>query len=202
MRKVFVIALLIITSSLINGNLFAQKINEENKNIYQVNLLIFQNSNIENLNSEYWSIIKQVPKIENATNPELKPSDTSELKEEVLKLEKKNYKIIANLTWETELATKDGTTFHIMAGKLFNGFYQVDGTSINKNHYFDVEAKLIITSEALNSKENTQFEEKGDFKSFQINQSLRLQTDQLGYIYHPAFGILIKITHVSVVDKT
>ena len=90
-----------------------------------------------------------------------------------------------------------------MAGKLFNGFYQVDGTlTINKNHYFDVEAKLIITSEALNSKENTQFEEKGDFKSFQINQSLRLQTDQLGYIYHPAFGILIKITHVSVVDKT
>ncbi|KPJ67639.1 MAG: hypothetical protein AMJ43_03050 [Coxiella sp. DG_40] len=166
--------------------------------LYQVNIIVFEHITPQALNSEIWSAITDLPDLENSIEPQLLSSEDSQLQTENGYLsdetaQKDNYKVLLNIAWQQEIPVTQQAEqpIHILGDKI-------DGTiTINKDRYFDIKTNLILTEPIsyLNSIGPGNYINiaNNEFTSFQMKQTRRLKSNELNYIDHPLFGMLIEI---------
>lgn len=190
---------------IINSQIFADT-DTIDSNLYQVNIIIFEHITQEALNAESWpAIITDLPNLADSIEPQLLADENSQLQTENRRLTRKiaqenNYRILANLDWQEEIpVTHHAKPIHISGDKI-------DGTIIiNRDRYFDIETNLILTEpisflNTLNP-ENYPNTANNIFTSFQMKQTRRMRSNELNFIDHPLFGMLIKIVPIEQVSS-
>ena len=162
---------------------------------YQINVIIFEHITSQALSSELWPAITNIPDLTKAIEPQLLPVSQSQLKIENRRFSRKiaqreNYKVLLNITWQQEIPiTYHAEPIHISGDKI-------DGTiTINKGRYFNIKTNLILTEPTnyLDSIEHGNYAQDNEFQSFQMLQTRRMRSNELNYLDHPLFGMLIKI---------
>ena len=142
------------------------------------------------------------------------------LKKEIHQLEQHaDYKIVQHLSWIQAFGPLTQSNWvHIAGGQPYDAdgkpittenlgeeiptFWEINGKiKITKPRYFDITAKLYLTlpKSMCTKNKNDAFYEKSDLislRSFKLDQHHRVTLNNLIYLDHPLFGMLIKITPV------
>ncbi len=190
MKKLLIILCLCLSSACFADN--------GNNNWYQINIVVFEHITAQNLNSEQWPQVTP-PDTSNAITPDLLPTNKSQLKSAVSRLNRRqDYQVLVNMSWQQQLPDNQTQYIQVTGGQNYDDVNQIDGIiSINKSRYFDIGTKLILTEPTsyleqigpANYANNT----PAYVRMFKMRQSLRIRSNQIGYIDHPLFGVLIKI---------
>lgn len=153
---------------------------------YQMEVIIFSHITAENLQSETWSETPNTPANGETTKSNLVPSSQWVLQNEGVQLSRNHYTILLHSAWKvsTDNARK-GQLYHLYGGKIDDNTWQVSGTlALNLQRYFDAHFNL----QFYNPTNNT---------SYKVNQIQRMKSNELNYIDHPLYGILIKIVPLN-----
>ena len=165
----------------------------ENGDLYQVDLLIFANTNaksaqIENLTAplvitNHKSVTEIATSSDSATNAYklLKNSASHLQKEKQLLLNSADYQLLFQYSW---LQPLDGTKTISLPQQMNNGWDSSGFVRVvYRNHYYQLDTDINLTPP--------------DSKMFILAQNKRLKDGTLYYLDHPTAGILVKISKVS-----
>jgi hypothetical protein len=155
------------------------------------------------MQAEYWPNILKRPNLQGVIEPDL--SQQLGLQQEAKKLQQNSkYQIVLHTSWTQTISTpRQAKWIHIYGGQPYNAqgkpipnnsnerptYWQLNGKiKINKLHFFDIYTKLYLT-----------IPEAGNYhpiplRTFCLIQHRRTRSNQLNYLDHPMFGVLIKIT--------
>ncbi len=135
-----------------------------------------------------------------------------------------NYHVLLHLAWRQQVMNpRQAKAIHIYGGNVYNSagkviatdeygnlpysnqqFWQIDGTfKISVRRYFDVNVNLLYAAPADELSRIASANYKTDpngFVYFRLLQSRRMRSQELNYIGHPLFGVLVKVTPIK--DKT
>lgn len=195
MKKISLIICLCLSSACFADN--------GNNNWYQINIVVFEHITAQNLNSEQWPQVTP-PDTSYAITPDLLPTNKSQLKSAVSRLNRRKgyqgYLVLKSMSWLQQLPDNKTLNFHVVGAQSITDAnqHELDGIiSITKGRYFDIGTNLIITEQVAFLKNigpvNFASATANSMYSFQMRQSLRIRSNQIGYIDHPLFGVLIKI---------
>lgn len=187
---------------------------------YQVELIVFDNSKDAKLQSEHWPSHPPMPAIEDtiALNDyqsdidhqllQLLPSKYFKLSPSHWALSKKAHKpVFLHIAWQLELSKPYKTQrFHVYApfDPSYNSAHQlptydrytnwaIDGViSISRSNYINFNADLIFHP----PQQLTDLSGK-HIEAIALHQKRRLRTQELHYIDHPLYGILVEVTAVE-----
>lgn len=169
--------------------------------LYQINVIVFEHITAQGLQAEQWPAITDMPDLARAVDPELLPPEMSQLKVENRRLhrkiaQQKNYKVLLNISWQQKIpVSKHAKPIHITGNKI-------DGTiTITRDHYFNIQTNLILTEPAdyldnIGKGNYAANITNNSYKSFQMAETCRMRSNELNYLDHPLFGMLIKIMPV------
>lgn len=162
--------------------------------IYQVEVVIFSHITEAGLRSEYWPVPPPLtisPLAVTLSGDQILPKSAWDLKS-TQQLLGRNNPILLHIAWE-ESATeaRKGRIIHVTTP-------QVDGTvAIRLERYFSVHFNLRFTLPWDQIKDynlqNIAHDNDNPYIAFTLNEYLRMRSNEINYIDHPLYGILIKI---------
>lgn len=172
-------------------------------NLYQIDLIIFTQINDQAMHSENWSNTLLQPSLKNSIYPEFNPA--LGLQKEAKKIKQQpNYKIILHTSWQQNITAKRYAEWiHIYGGQPYNSqgqpiqpndnrlptYWELNGKiKISKSNFFDVYTDLYLTLPTENQNNII------PLHTFTMQQHRRTKLNQLNYLDHPLFGVLIKIS--------
>lgn len=183
----------------------------------QVEIIIFSKIRPNALLSEQWKMPTSMPDVNHAIKlspfdsqkpdnalPQLLPPNDWKLNKIVKRLSNHGYTIIFHVAWIQDFFAKFNYPIHLFIPEHASSTptTTMNGTiDITLNRYFNVAIDLIlgepindltsvISSKAL---EKNFYNIKHGVAYFQLKQNRRMKSDELNYIDHPLYGILIKI---------
>lgn len=154
--------------------------------------------------------------ISNALYELLPSSQFSLIKEEQSIAHKDHFKILLHIAWQQPLQkTKFARPIYIAAGNAYDAegniigssdltgnnmsapasLWEFEGTiTLAKNNFFEINSDL-----HLNEIEKASFFSSQDFhvKSYHMQQQRRMTSNELNYLDHPKFGVLLLVSPVS-----
>lgn len=170
---------------------------------YQIELIIFSHINEEGLRSEHWPLLPAQKITKNAvelSEDQLIPESQWLLKSSEQLLKHNNNTILLHTAWqESALEARKLNIIHLTGGETYpDDLRQLNGTiSISLDRYFNIHFNLRFLMPWDNIKDlnliNIAPENGNPYISFKINAQLRMRSNELNYIDHPLYGILIKI---------
>jgi hypothetical protein len=172
-------------------------------NSYQIDLIVFTHINNQAMNSENWPNTLKQPYLKNAVNPEFDP--VLGLQKEADKLKQQDdYKIILHTSWQQNVTSlRDAKWIRIYGGQPYDAqgqpiqpddnrlptYWELNGKiKISKSNFFDIYTDLYLTI-PTGSQNNII-----PLRTFIMQQHRRTKLNQLNYLDHPLFGVLIKIS--------
>jgi len=154
-------------------------------------------------------------------NYQLLPASYFHLSQETNKLQRNpNYRILLHQTWLQPIGgERSAKPIHLYGGELFNSdgsvmtndnnnllpppsdsYWQLNGTvTISMDRFFNVKTDFLLNEPISQLPTNTQQQadnyhfQPTNIKSFLLLQTRRMKSNELNYIDHPLFGILIAI---------
>jgi len=192
MKKIFFFCLLFLP-------LFSVKASD---NLYQIDLIVFT-QNDATMNSENWPNTLKQPYLKNTINPDFNP--ILGLQKEANKLKQQdNYKIILHTSWKQNMTSKRYAKWiRIYGGQPYDAkgqmiqpddnriptYWKLNGKiKISKSSFFDIYTDLYLTLPTPSS------DNLIPLQTFIMQQHRRTKLNQLNYLDHPLFGVLIKIS--------
>ena len=143
-----------------------------NTNLYQVELLVFQYTDKQALQSEYWSDKEHWSMENNAVIVESNTPKTLTTELWALK-QKLNFPIITHISWQQPITRSNRPRLaQLPANSSLSGTL-----SFKQSNYLELDADLQL-------------------ENYQIKESRRIRLGEVHYLDHPAFGALIKITRI------
>jgi hypothetical protein len=185
----------------------------------QVEIIVFSKIQATSLLSEQWNMPTLIPDIKQATEltpfenePEQQPQELQssywKLNKISRRLSRNGYAILLHLAWVQDFSQTQ-PPIHVFVPQDVNASglnTQMGGTiDITLNRYFNVAINLLFgeTATRIQSlispdafEKNFHNVENG-IAYFQLKQRRRMKSDELNYIDHPLYGMLIKITSFS-----
>lgn len=193
MKKIFLLCILFLP-------IIAAK---ASSNLYQINLIVFTQINDSTMNSENWPNTLKQPYLKNAIAPEFNQNLGLQTEADKLK-QHDDYKIILHTSWKQNITSKRYAKWiHIYGGQTYDtkgqviqpddnripSYWELNGKiKISKSNFFDVYTDLYLTLPTSNS------DNLIPLQTFIMQQHRRTKLNQLNYLDHPLFGVLIKIT--------
>ncbi len=175
----------------------------ETVSAYQIELIVFSHVNPEALKSEYWPIAAPLTISENTINlpnEQIFSEKQWRLKSQHQSLLRIHYPILLHLAWrQTNSSLQQGTRIHLMGGDVYgDNVSQMNGAlNIHLDRYFNLNFNLqfLIPWKDIQNwgLENLTHAPQDDYFAFNINEKLRMRSNELNYIDHPLYGILIEI---------
>ena len=190
--------LLIVTMSIISTGFAASR-------VYQIEVLVFAHPTTKTLLAENWAAHVVMPNVENAI--QLKPFDGATPKalfqllpdaqfrlisSAKLAQLREQYQVLTQMAWSQTMATpKQAPWIHISGGSAV----QVDGIlRISRPSLFQIDANVVLTiPRATLQQIAPTAADKITATQFLLKQTVSLRANQLYYLDHPLFGVLIKI---------
>lgn len=198
-RKItpYFIAVLLLCSSLIS-------LAAEPDQLYQFEVIVFSHITNDALQSEYWpaqAAITIPPNAIELADDQIVPSSQWQLSATQKFLEKNNYQILIHRAWQAKAsALQQPQIIHLSGGdKEGDAAKQVNGSvTISLERYFNVHFDLQFllpwaSIQDLNLTNVTHADNSADVK-FNLTADLRMRSNELNYIDHPLYGVLIEIT--------
>lgn len=183
---------------------------------YQVELIIYSHINPTSINSESWPILNpsNFPLNSNAITlkPENGSTDAFSLlptknfkmhREASLLSREPGYKVIAHVAWRQKVFNfRVAQPVSLFAGWEKNGAHQIQGNiKVSRDHYLDTKLSLIFAEPLSDlkqlSKTNNFAQAKGELMYFRVSNDRRMRSNELNYIAHPLYGVLVKIFPVG-----
>jgi hypothetical protein len=168
---------------------------------YQVNVLVVEKITAQALQSEVWLPIKKFPRVEDAVDPQTLPIESCRLGAKAQRFNRMGYRVLVNTCWQQSIpVTKFAQPIHVFGGAAVEGLNQVDGTiTFNREKSFEVQANILLTEKDgyLESKGNPNYAVEiadRDPKRFQLRKDFVMRSNELTYVDHPLFGVVITIT--------
>lgn len=172
-----------------------------NNRLCHIDLIVFSHVNQQALDSESWPNILKTPVIKNLS--EIVPTSKLELTSEANKLSaQSDYKILLHTSWLQNI--NDQKWIHIYGGQTYDAkgqpirpddnriptYWELNGKmKINKvATFFDIYTDLYLTIPTSDDKNIV------PLRTFILQQHQRTKLNQLTYLDHPLFGVLIKIS--------
>ncbi len=175
-------------------------------NCYQVEVIVFQNTAAQALQSETWNAHPALPNTSNAislqdnTNQSayrLLPRSNFILGQQASALRQQgNYRILLHTAWQQPLpAPNNALPVHISAGSA-NGWNLNGVITLSRLNLINFATNIVLNlpvSELSSASQNTAFANQG-VASFQIHQRQRMRINEIHYFDHPLFGMLVEVT--------
>jgi len=174
-----------------------------NDNSYQIDLIVFTQINDAAMNSENWPNTLKQPYLKNAIAPEFDQNLGLQKEADKLK-QQENYKIILHTSWQQNITSlRQAKWIHIYGGQPYDAqgqviqpddnrlptYWKLNGKiKISKSNFFDIYTNLYLTIPTA-SRDNII-----SLRTFILQQHRRTKLNQLNYLDHPLFGVLIKIS--------
>jgi len=222
-KKVFplLIAITWLACTLITAtNAFAQQspTTSTESSLKQVEIIVFSKVRSTALLSEQWDMPAKMPDLNHAielvpfdeTNngnllPQLLPSTDWKLNRISNRLSKSGYAIILHDAWVQDFSTEFNYPIHLFTPQQESTTLTtaMTGTiTITLNRYYNVAINLLfgepvanLTSTISNDALEKNFHNIANGVAyFDLTQNRRMKSDELNYIDHPLYGVLIKIT--------
>ena len=191
--------------------------NRPKDSYYRIEMIIYSDINHQNIQAEQWPSINNKLNIpsyfENIyldndgsatqkvdeTNIMLLNSDELQLNDIQHTLENKlGAQILAHFGWQQDFSKQAKAFLHIQntinARTYINGLF-----TITLNRYFNTSFHILFAQpveqiQALNVNTNAWSNIIGDHAYFDLYQNRRMRSNELNYLDHPLYGIIIKIT--------
>ncbi len=217
------ILLLLVTSSIRS----AVTIPSNAEHVYQIEIIIFSHINKRALQSEQWPWMPKNYSVHSnsltlKSNSNLfstLPEKDFILQSEQQRLEKNN-KVLLHLAWRQKIAKpRQARPIHIYGGNIYEAsgsiigkveyeqppyntetLWQINGTiTPSLIRYINLKFNLLLTEPVailpdFNHYSNNR---EGQFAYFHLQQNRRMRSDQLNYIGHPLYGILVKVIPID-----
>jgi hypothetical protein len=179
---------------------------------YQINMIVFTHITSQALQSERWANELRIPSLKNVAEPTLLLDNQMGLQKETDALSKTNgYQIIYQQSWAQPMNNK---WIHIVGGQAYdkNGkptyppegsppaFWQLNGRiKITKATFFNIYTQLYLTMPESIFGGDTDQDAVGSFQpipltTFTLFHTRHTKLNELNYLDHPLFGVLIQIT--------
>lgn len=229
-RKLFSFSILMIglVSTILSTRTtaFAQQQNvSETNSLKQVEIIVFSKIQPTGLISEQWEMPTKMPDVNHAIElvpfdktrqvnslPQLLPSTYWKLNQISAHLLRSGYAIIFHAAWVQDFSAKFDYPIHLLTfeEQSSNPVTAMNGTiDITLNRYFNVAIDLLFSEPVYNLTSIISSQEiEKNFHNivngvayFQLKQNRRMKSDELNYIDHPLYGILIKITTFQNIDS-
>lgn len=163
---------------------------------YQIEVIIFSHITPEGLGSEYWPQVAPLIVPDNAIElpaDQIVPHDQQPLNSLVRLLERNHFLVLLHLAWrESAEQARQGTLIHLQ-GDQVNG-----SVAVNLDRFFTLNFNLQFILPWGDVSQwplpNIPYHRNDDDLLFNLNQSLRMRSNELNYIDHPLYGILIHVT--------
>jgi Peptidoglycan-binding protein, CsiV len=171
---------------------------------YQIEIIIFSHITEAGLRSEYWPALP--PQSISAKAIELPAAQLGgeadwQLKTLHESLKRNHYPVLLHWNWqESADSLRQGQLIHLTGGNHYeDNLWQVNGTLfIRLEHYFNIHFNLRFFMPWLDIQDmnlaNFSHNNEETYFSFKMNERLRIRSNELNYIDHPLYGILMKIT--------
>ncbi len=175
----------------------------ESPTAYQIEIIVYSHMTEAGLKSEYWPELPPMtiqPDTLELSAEQILPENNWRLKEIHRKLENNHYPILLHIAWqESADDLRKGRIIHLAGGVTYNNDRrQMDGTfSIFLQRYFNAHFNLRFLQNIVYDNN----ESENSFLSFKINENLRMRSNELNYIDHPLYGILIQINPITMVEQ-
>jgi hypothetical protein len=171
---------------------------------YQIELIIFSHISEAGLRSEYWPLLPPhvvSPRAIELTDLTPIPESQWILKNEEQSLKRHNNSILFHAAWQVSANdARQGQIVHLKSldNAAEEQIHELDGSvGIRLERFFNIHFNLrfYLPLERINSYNLTNIttDNTMPFFSFKLNKSLRMRSQELNYIDHPLYGILIKI---------
>lgn len=175
---------------------------------YQVSVIIFKHITKQALQSEQWKNEAKMPSLTDSiylkpfsggSLPALLPNSRFRLKRELSRLQKSNgYQILTYFSWIQDF-NQPAPWIHVTGGQTFDpagGIYELNGKiKVALNVYFNLYTRLYLTE--TESVVGHLYDKNDSLYPFSMNQNRRLQLNEVNYLDHPLFGMLVKINPIS-----
>lgn len=172
---------------------------------YQIELIVFSHITESALRSEYWPILP--PQMVSPRAVELSvlkqaPESQWILNNEDQLLQRHDNSILIHAAWQVSANdARQGQIVHLQSLEQKNNdeeFHELDGSvGIRLERYFNVHFNLRFylpqSSISQYSLSNMEMINNQTFVSFKLNRNLRMRSNELNYIDHPLYGVLVKI---------
>lgn len=186
---------------------------------YQVEMIIYQHVTAKGLESELWPEVHWQPEATHANPYPWLSTNYFHLTPEQDKLAKTpGYQVLLHVAWrQPSHGPNSGQLMHIFGGQVYDTsgravenyrygtatfdpsmVWQINGTfQMVVKHYLNSHYHFVLTlpSNDLN-RISRHYQVEGDAKNFtrfSIQGSERMRSQELNYLSHPLFGVLIKI---------
>lgn len=167
----------------------------QNPSAYQIEVIVYSHITEAGLKSESWPLLPPAiisPNTVELSEDQILPESSWRLRNAHLKLENNHYPVLLHIAWlETANELRKKKIIHLVGGTTYQEERQMDGTlAISLDRYFNLHFNLRFLMPWNSVKDNNQ----NPYFSFKIDESLRMRSNELNYIDHPLYGILIQIT--------
>lgn len=169
--------------------------------LYRIDLIVFSHVNQQTLASESWPNTLKTPVIKNVSK--INPAKKLGLTKEANKLSaQSDYKILLHTSWMQNI--NNSKWIHVYGGQPYDAkgqpiqpddnrmptYWELNGKiKLAKNTFFDIYTNLYLTIPTSNGKNII------PLRTFSLRQHRRTKLNQLNYLDHPLFGVLIKISN-------
>lgn len=179
--------------------------------LYQIEIVVFSHITEAGLRSEYWPLLPPAAisaTAINLTDDQILPQSQWALKPTDQLLKRNNYVILLHLAWQEPAAdARQGQIIHLTGGETYAGnLPEVNGSlAIRLEHYFNLHVNLrfILPWQNIQEMNLTNIaHDNNPYVTFKINERLRLRSNELNYIDHPLYGMLIKIIPLTTTPTT
>jgi len=173
--------------------------------LYQIEIIVFSHVTEKGLKSEYWPSLPPLipaPNTIELSQEQMLPDSQWTLKSQEKLLKQNNYVILMHWAWQESASDlRKGQVIHLAGGDNYpNNLRPVDGAvAIQLDRFFSLHFDLRLSLPWADIKDYNLINldrNNNDYVTFKIDQRLRMRSNELNYIDHPLFGILVNVSPV------
>ena len=163
--------------------------------LYQFEVIIYSHITTEALQSEYWPSVPPLAIPNNAielSDDQIVPSSQWQLSSTQKFLEKNNYQILIHRAWQAHASSlKQPQIIHLSTTQA-NGFITI---SLERYFNLDFDFEFLLPWANIQNLNltNVTHQDNDPNLRFNLTADLRMRSNELNYIDHPLYGILVKI---------
>lgn len=195
---------LIVSSQLFISSAVANS-EKEKLPIFKVEIIVFQTLALRGWTEEYWPVDPEIIDTEDAIVKRPLARSQNMLNSQVAKMTSRaGYKVLFHQSWLVQAVTeKNAKPILILVEPNRTGQARLEGSiKFYKSRHPHVITKLELEQkiptrirEKLAEHQQINLEDLPEYWRFNINESKRINSNQLHYLDHPLFGALIQIQY-------